>query len=239
MCLAGGARLAVLDAPLVRSLCLAQLAFLALQDGDPDDAAALAARARAAIEHDPVRESPVAALTFAVCALVDASRAQLDEARQDISQAAERLSLLPDVAPWYGAMSRVALARAELRLSDAGRARQLLAEAARLGRRTPGAAGLHAWIDDAWAQADDYAAGPVACPSVLSRAELRVLRLLPSHLSFREIAARLHVRPTRSRRRPTRCTASWTRPRGRRPWPTRRRWASWTADAGRDRGLFS
>jgi LuxR family transcriptional regulator, maltose regulon positive regulatory protein len=60
-------------------------------------------------------------------------------------------------------------------------------------RRTPGATALQAWVDDAWAQADDYAAGPVACPSVLTRAELRVLRLLPSHLSFREIAARLHV----------------------------------------------
>ena len=28
---------------------------------------------------------------------------------------------------------------------------------------------------------------------MLTTAELRVLRLLPSHLSFREIAARLHV----------------------------------------------
>ena len=87
----------------------------------------------------------------------------------------------------------MALARAELRLSDVGRARELLGEASRLARRMPDAEGLRTWLDDAWAQMDDYAAGPVACPSVLTRAELRVLRLLPSHLSFREIAARLHV----------------------------------------------
>ena len=36
---------------------------------------------------------------------------------------------------------------------------------------------------------------PVAGPSALTIAELRVLRFLPSHLSFREIAGRLHVSP--------------------------------------------
>jgi LuxR family maltose regulon positive regulatory protein len=192
-CLDEGARGAGITAPLVRSLCLAQLAFIALESGDAEDAAALAARGLAAIEGTAAGAEPPAALTFAVSGLVLATRGQLDAARRDIEEATNRLELLPDVAPWYGALARVALARAELRLSDAGRARRLLTEASRLVRRTPGATALQAWVDDAWAQADDYAAGPVACPSVLTRAELRVLRLLPSHLSFREIAARLHV----------------------------------------------
>jgi LuxR family maltose regulon positive regulatory protein len=52
---------------------------------------------------------------------------------------------------------------------------------------------LRGWIADAWEQADAFAAGPVACPVALTKAELRVLRLLPSHLTYREIAARLHV----------------------------------------------
>jgi LuxR family maltose regulon positive regulatory protein len=88
---------------------------------------------------------------------------------------------------------RLALARVELRLSDGREARCLLAEASRLGRRVDGAVALQGWIDEAWALADDFAAGPVACPSVLTKAELRVLRLLPSHLTFGEIATRLHV----------------------------------------------
>ncbi|MBI5104287.1 MAG: helix-turn-helix transcriptional regulator [Solirubrobacterales bacterium] len=100
---------------------------------------------------------------------------------------------MPDVAPWYGALARVALARAELRLSDAAETRRLLGEASRLLRRCGGAVELRAWIDEGWGKADDYAAGPVACPSALTKAELRVLRLLPSHLTFPEIATRLHV----------------------------------------------
>jgi LuxR family maltose regulon positive regulatory protein len=192
-CLDDGARRAVLDAPLVRSLCLAQLAFLSLQADDLDDAAALAAGARAAVVCGDDGELPLTALSLAVSALVLSHRGQLDAARRDIKEAGRRLAVLPDVAPWYGALARVALARAELRLSDGARARGLLSEASRLAARTPDAVALRTWIDDAWAQADDYAAGPVACPTVLTRAELRVLRLLPSHLSFREIAARLHV----------------------------------------------
>ena len=188
-----GARRSILDAPLVGSLCCAELAFIALQAGDREDAAALAARARRPVEHGGDDAYPLAALTFAVSAFVQAERGQLDAAGQDVTAAMRRLAALPDVAPWYASLAHVALARAQLRLSDADEARRLLTEATRLLRRVDGAVALRGWIDDAWACADDYAAGPVACPSALTRAELRVLRFLPSHLSFREIAARLHV----------------------------------------------
>ena len=52
---------------------------------------------------------------------------------------------------------------------------------------------LDAWLEDAWARADTYAAAAVGGPSALTTAELRILRFLPSHLSFREIGARMHV----------------------------------------------
>ncbi|HST41427.1 MAG TPA: LuxR C-terminal-related transcriptional regulator [Conexibacter sp.] len=191
--LAAGARLAVLDLPLVRSLCLAQLAFLALCDGDDEESAAVAGQARAAVDRGGDGVVTLAALTYAVHALVLARRGGLDAARADIVEAKARLAALPDAAPWYGALARVALARAELQLSDAAEARRLLGEASRLLRRCGGAVGLKGWIDEGWGRADDYAAGPVACPSALTRAELRVLRLLPSHLTLPEIAARLHV----------------------------------------------
>ena len=190
-----GARVAALDAPLVRSLCLAQLAFLALEGGDGVDAAALAASARSAIASGPAAAYPLGALTFAVSALVLASCGSHDPARQDADEAQARLAGLPDPPPWYGALVRLALARTLLRLSDAFEARRLLTDASRSLRQAPGATALQAWINDAWARADNFAAGPVGCPTVLTRAELRVLRLLPSHLTFGEIAARLHVSP--------------------------------------------
>jgi LuxR family maltose regulon positive regulatory protein len=52
---------------------------------------------------------------------------------------------------------------------------------------------LDDWLDAAWARAASFSAAALRGPSALTTAELRVLRLLPTHLSFREIAGRLHV----------------------------------------------
>ena len=54
---------------------------------------------------------------------------------------------------------------------------------------------LHAWLDQASADIElalDSSEGPTGCSTA---AELRVLRYLPSHLSFREIAEQLYVSP--------------------------------------------
>ncbi len=73
------------------------------------------------------------------------------------------------------------------------RARTLLAEASRLARRTPGAVVFLGGLDRAWAQIDTLAETALSGPSSLTIAELRILRFLPSHRSFREIAERLDV----------------------------------------------
>ena len=49
------------------------------------------------------------------------------------------------------------------------------------------------WFDDAWSYMDTLAETSLAGPSALTIAELRILRFLPSHRSFREIAAQLGV----------------------------------------------
>jgi LuxR family maltose regulon positive regulatory protein len=49
------------------------------------------------------------------------------------------------------------------------------------------------WFEDAWNQFDQRAEGAPAGVASLTRAELRVLRFLPTHYSFREIAQRLQV----------------------------------------------
>jgi LuxR family transcriptional regulator, maltose regulon positive regulatory protein len=191
--LGDGAREGVFEAPLVRSLCLAELALLELQHGDAEDAAALAGRARGTLSRGGCDREPMAALTFAVAALAHSVRGDHDAARDDLAKATALLVELPDPPPWYGAVVRVVLARVQLRLSAAAEGRRLLSEASRLCRQAGGAIALKGWIDDAWQLADDFACGPVAHPATLTMAELRVMRLLPSHLTFREIAARLHV----------------------------------------------
>jgi ATP/maltotriose-dependent transcriptional regulator MalT len=71
--------------------------------------------------------------------------------------------------------------------------RTLLAEASRLARRTPEAVTFGPWFDEAWEHLDTLAENSMAGPSSLTIAELRILRFLPSHRSFREIAVQLGV----------------------------------------------
>ena len=188
-----GARCAGPAAPSLRVLCLAQSSVLAFERGDRDTGIDLAARARDEVARSGLADEPGSALAFAVSAFADAHDGPVDDARVAADEARRLLDAAGDGSPWFDAEVRVVLARAELRLSDAAAARVLLVEASRALRTVPETTAVHAWIDDTWERADTFAAGAVGGPSTLTTAELRVLRFLPSHLSFREIAARLHV----------------------------------------------
>jgi LuxR family maltose regulon positive regulatory protein len=178
--------------PIVRAQALALLALLELEQDDWEAARALAESALHGFE-DGLGDEPACALVYAVAACARAHVGQVEQARQDADRSQQLLAGLPDPAPWYAAETEIALARALLRLSDAADARSLLTTAGRTLRRLPDAPGLQAWLDEAWERADSFAIGAVVGPAVLTIAELRVLRFLPSHLSFREIAGRLHV----------------------------------------------
>lgn len=54
---------------------------------------------------------------------------------------------------------------------------------------------MRGWLDEAIAQVDLAQSSTPGADWSLTSAELRVLRFLPSHLSFREIADRLYVSP--------------------------------------------
>jgi len=100
-----------------------------------------------------------------------------------------------DFAPWYAAEVRIVLSRAALRLTDVVGARALLDDAARMLCAAPETPVLRAWLDDARAQVESYSASAAIAPASLTTAELRILRLLPTHLSFREMGSRLYVSP--------------------------------------------
>ena len=188
-----GARLAAVAAPAVQVLCLAQLGVVALDDDDAETGELCISRARAQVERVGLGDDPLCALVFAASALSRAQRGRVDDAQRDMREGARLLTMLADFAPWYEAEVRILLARAALRLSDVVAARTLLAEASRLARRAPDAVVLSEWLDEAWTRADSFSAAAIMGPTSLTTAELRVLRLLPTHLSFREIAAHLHV----------------------------------------------
>ncbi len=78
-----------------------------------------------------------------------------------------------------------------MRLDDVPSARSLFAEAGRYLQRAPDAGLLRTWIEAGWA--DVETAEKVDGRWALSPAELRLLKYLPSHLNFREIADELFV----------------------------------------------
>jgi LuxR family transcriptional regulator, maltose regulon positive regulatory protein len=175
------------------ALCLAQLAVLADQRGQAQLAADFAIRAHGTVQAHRLADYPTSALVFAVRAAADVRSQRVDEAKAALAHCLGLLDLLDDSLCWYGAEARILLARASLALGDVAGARELLAHASRLGRRMADVVIFRRWFDDAWEQFDARAEMALAGISMLTTAELRVLRFLPTHYSFHEIAQRLKV----------------------------------------------
>jgi LuxR family maltose regulon positive regulatory protein len=188
-----GARHAAVRAPHVHALCLSELAALALERADWDEMTELSARARAQVDRHDLRNAPTSALVFAVSAVARAHRGRIEEAQRDLREATRLHAMLTDFTPWYAAEVHILLARAALRLSDVCLARAHANEASRLLRHVPEAVGLAARLDEARAQLEAFTPPESLQPTPMTAAELRVLRFLPTHLSFREIAERTQV----------------------------------------------
>ena len=187
-----GARSSAVTAPHVQALCLAQLALLEMDEEDWDAATTLSERARSRVQGCGLADYPIVALVYAVSALTLARGGRVEDAHRDLRRASVLAARLVDFLPWYEAQTRVALARASLGLSDVAGARSRLAGGARLVRRIPEATTLRAWLTDACSQLE-AATGSAGDGLTLTAAELRVLRMLPTHLSFPAIAKQLFV----------------------------------------------
>jgi LuxR family maltose regulon positive regulatory protein len=188
-----GAHRAAVLAPDIHALCLTQLALLAVEREEWEEAAGLVTRARAQVERHGLGAYPTAALVFAASALVRAHRGRVEAAQDDFRVARRLRSELTDFAGWYEAELSAVLARAAVRLSDLQSARELLTDAGRVIRVLPDAATPAAWVEALWAQLDAMSGPACALPASLTTAELRILRFLPTHLSFREIGERVFV----------------------------------------------
>ncbi len=187
----GSRRAAAATVPSVQVICLAQLGLIELDENDFDAAATATAMAISLTERFGLESYPTDALVFAVSALVHAKRGRIERAARHARQSAGLLELLTEFSPWYEAEVRIVLARALLLLDDVATARDHLTDAARYLRQTPDAVVLDEWLEEASRTADAVASVGGQWP--LTPAELRLLHLLPSHRSFREIAERLCI----------------------------------------------
>ncbi len=183
--------LSALEVHHVHASALAQLGLCAFERGDWRMMRELAERARAKVEMNGLQEYPSLFLVYAVSALSCAHWRQPAEARRDAGRAERLLRSSSGAMPWNGSQGRILLVHVYLRLGDLARARQALHGAVSdLSQHgLEGAVELDRRLDRARAAVDSATGmGPP-----LTAAEMRILQFLPTHLSFREIAAHLHV----------------------------------------------
>lgn len=177
--------------PLVASISLAQLALIDVEEGQLEQAEDRASSAVSLTRELAPRR--LSALAHATRAFVESRRGLADEAKTELARASRLLALPGELMPLLEVETSVVMARTSIRLADAHRARSLLSKASRLARRPASLVPLLAWIDHAWGEIDELGIAATSGPGSLTMAELRVLRFLPTHLSFREIGERLHV----------------------------------------------
>jgi LuxR family maltose regulon positive regulatory protein len=178
--------------PVVAAVAHAQLALLDADAADWEGAERSAHEADTALEGVDAPDA-ARALVLTVAAAVEAHRGDVAQARHDALDARRLLERMNGFPQWLVVETAAWLARVEIRLSDGPAARALLARAARLHAQVDDAPVLARWVHEGWARADAFAESATGDGPTLTPAELRILRLLPSHLSFREIGARLHV----------------------------------------------
>ena len=174
-------------------LARAELALLAVRRGAWGQAVNYAQAAQALVDETGLGEYPLTALVHAVSAHVAVHEGRGDDARDALARAHRLRPMLDHGIPWLTVQVGLELTRAHLALGEAGSARTILGETERVLQLRPdlGSLAVEAReLHDRVAAASD---SDGAWAMSLTRAELRLLPYLATHLTFSEIASRLFI----------------------------------------------
>jgi LuxR family maltose regulon positive regulatory protein len=132
--------------------------------------------------------------TYAVTARIAIHRGDLARAREELVRAQLVRPLATYAAPWVSVGALLELARAYLAIADPAGARNVVAEAEAIARRRPALGILNARLAEMRRRLRD-AASTLAGSSALTAAELRLLPILSTPLTFKEIGERVFLSP--------------------------------------------
>jgi LuxR family maltose regulon positive regulatory protein len=175
----------------ITGLCIRALLSLAQNAQDDADAFADEAASLAALEQPA--ESLVALLVEAVGARTAARRGDRLEAAARLERADELLGYATHAVPWLATIALLELVHVRLVLADADGARGHLRQVADIFRVRPRLGVLVQQSADLDRRTRALAEPGGRWASSLTPAERRLLPLLATHLSFREIGERLYV----------------------------------------------
>jgi LuxR family maltose regulon positive regulatory protein len=179
--------------PIMQGLSLAQLSLIACDGGDSAAAVRYAAEARAQVERCGLGEYPAMNLVYAAEAMTLALNNQTARAQESRERATRLLNLTVRFPPWYETEARLVLARASLRFGDFAGAADLVRQARERLGSSPDAAVFNSRIASLESSVSEDPARDLPGSPGLTRAELRTLRFLPTHFSFRQIGEQNHV----------------------------------------------
>ena len=180
-------------APDDLAVALCQRSLVAMARNQWDRAEVLAGQARNVFRQAGIEESYATPLICAVRARAAMHRGDVPAARRELISAQHLRPLLTYALPYFAVQARLELARVHLALADQPGARTLMREVDDLLRRRPGLGTLIAEAEALRVQLSRERGSSVPGASALTAAELRLLPLLPTHLSFPEIAEEMFL----------------------------------------------
>ena len=172
-------------------LCEAQVAWLAMDHGEWDEAAGRLDIALGTIDAQRLHGYVSSLTTFAGAARLSLHQGDVKEARRQLTRAMRARPSATYLLPYHAARLRLQLARVYLALAEQATVHQLLREIDEIASRRPA---LGTLIDEVQDFRDGLASRAAPNGVVpLTPAELRVLPYLPTHLTADKIAERLFL----------------------------------------------
>jgi LuxR family maltose regulon positive regulatory protein len=175
------------------ALALCERSLVAMARSDWDRAGAHAERARTVLRRAGIEESYATPLVSAVQARVAMHRGDVLAARQQLVSAQRLRHLLTYALPYFAVQARIELIRVHFALADLAGAKTLMREVDELLRRRPDLGNLTGQARALRARLSEERGSSAPGASALTAAELRLLPMLSTHLSFPEIAGELFL----------------------------------------------
>jgi LuxR family maltose regulon positive regulatory protein len=174
------------------AVALAERSLVAMHQQDWQQAATLAEQASGVVRAGALDGYVASALVHAVAARVAIHQGEVRQAQEQLARATRLRPLLTYALPYFAVQTLVELGRACLALDDAAGARVVLRQAHDILRRRPDLGILPTHVEQLRSKLDSNRGGAVGVSS-LTTAELRLLPLLPTRLTFAEIGERLYI----------------------------------------------
>jgi LuxR family transcriptional regulator, maltose regulon positive regulatory protein len=186
------AQTAHVDATNAAVVTMSQRAFIAIRVGDHVAAESLSRQTAELRDASGIDKYATSALTYAIAARIAIWHANLPLARRELARAQRLRPALTYAIPWLAVETLLEMTHVAIALADAAGARALIREIDAITHRRPDLGVLVSEIDEVGREVRDIRPG-VPGATALTTAEMRLLPLLQTHLSFPEIARSLHL----------------------------------------------